>query len=498
MTDPATRWRIAAVVAASVLPLSAARAEPSIADLLQRIEEQDQKILALQRKLDAQEQQGPLQQDQKQQEQEQKVLVLERKLEIQEEANKAALASTPVVKASPRGFSIQSADGQNQVKFRGVLQVDGRFLTNDDPRNPPDTWQVTRARPILEGTLGGIYDFRFTPDFGQGKSIIQDAYITARFRPDFQVTTGKFKSPVGLERLQSANDIRMVARAFPTQLAPNRDIGLQFGGGLFGDKLSYAVAYLNGSNNGGSSDSFTPADQDPNSAKEWAGRLFALPFADSDTFALRGFGIGIASTYTDQEGTTSQTLLPTYRTSAQTPFFQYRTGATATIANGSRVRLAPQLYYYSGSLGLMGEYTHDSQDVSRFVGAAYREGTMDTYAWQLTASYFLTGEEEAYRGFKPNSVFSLENGTWGAWELVARYHVLDTDNAAFEGGAASFADPNTQASKASAWALGLNWYLNENLKWVLNYEQTSFDGGDPGGADRDDEKVFLTRFALGF
>ena len=35
--------------------------------------------------------------------------------------------------------------------------------------------------------------------------------------------------------------------------------------------------------------------------------------------------------------------------------------------------------------------------------------------------------------------------------------------------------------KASAWALGLNWYLNENLKWVLNYEQTSFDGGDPGG-----------------
>jgi hypothetical protein len=58
---------------------------------------------------------------------------------------------------------------------------------------------------------------------------------------------------VGLERLQSANDIRLVARAFPTQLAPNRDIGLQVGGGLFGERLSYAVAYLNGSNNGSSS-----------------------------------------------------------------------------------------------------------------------------------------------------------------------------------------------------------------------------------------------------
>ena len=90
MTDPATGWRIAAVAAASLLPLSAALAEPTIADLLQRIEEQDQKILALQRKLDAQEQQDQQQQDQKLEEQEQKVLVLERKLEIQEEADKAA------------------------------------------------------------------------------------------------------------------------------------------------------------------------------------------------------------------------------------------------------------------------------------------------------------------------------------------------------------------------------------------------------------------------
>jgi phosphate-selective porin OprO/OprP len=46
--------------------------------------------------------------------------------------------------------------------------------------------------------------------------------------------------------------------------------------------------------------------------------------------------------------------------------------------------------------------------------------------------------------------------------------------------------------------LGLNWYLNENLKWVLNYEQTSFDGGAAGGSDREDEKAFLTRVALGF
>jgi len=399
------------------------------------------------------------------------------------------------VKASERGFSIQSADGQNQVKLRGVVHVDGRFMLEDDT-DLTDQWQATRVRPIIEGTVGGIYDFRFTPDFGQGKTVIQDAYVTARFKPEVQVTAGKFKSPVGLERLQSANDIRFVSRAFPTSLVPNRDLGLQVAGNLLDDRVSYAAAWLNGSNDGSSSDTF--GDVDLNDDKEWAARLFALPFAESEHFALRGLGVGIAGTYTDQVGTATQPLLPSYRTPAQATFFRYRAGSSPTLADGERTRLAPQFYYYVGSLGLLGEYTEVSQDLSRATAAGLRTGTVDTTAWQLAASWFLTGEEAAFRGFKPNSVFSLDQGTWGAFELVARYHELSIDDAAFAGGADSFADPDVSARKASGYTLGLNWYLNQNLKWALDYEHTAFGGGAPDGKDRPDEQAVLTRFALGF
>jgi phosphate-selective porin OprO/OprP len=461
------RRAVAAAVTAALLP-ALTQADPTSEELLQKIEELSQKVL-----------------------------VLERKLEVQDEATKAAVTTTPVVKASPRGFSIASADSQNQIKLRGVLHVDGRFFESEDPEGLKDTWQATRVRPIVEGTLGGIYDFRFTPDFGQGRTVIQDAYVTARFNPAFQVTAGKFKAPVGLERLQSANDIRFVARAFPTSLAPNRDIGLQVAGNVLGDRVNYAVAWGNGSNDGSSSETF--ADVDVNDDKEWSGRVFALPFGESENFALRGLGLGIAGTYTSQTGTSAQTLLPTYRTPAQSPFFRFRTGTTPTLADGERTRIAPQFYYYVGRFGLLGEYTTVSQDVSRRISAtSLREDSLDTTAWQLQAAWFLTGEEESFRGFKPNNVFSLANNTWGAFELVARYHELDPDDDAFVGGAASFADPAVSARKATAYGLGLNWYLNENLKWVINYEQTSFDGGAPAGADRDDEKVFLTRFALGF
>ena len=46
--------------------------------------------------------------------------------------------------------------------------------------------------------------------------------------------------------------------------------------------------------------------------------------------------------------------------------------------------------------------------------------------------------------------------------------------------------------------VGLNWYLNRNLKIVLGYDQTKFDGGAPNGGDREDEKVLFTRFQVAY
>ena len=186
--------------------------------------------------------------------------------------------------------------------------------------------------------------------------------------------------------------------------------------------------------------------------------------------------------------------------------FSYRannaTGVTpnnATFANGERLRLAPQLYYYRGSFGLLGEYTQVEQDVSRTVAGATRSDTLTNSAWQAQFSWFVSGEEEAFRGFTPGSTWQPGKPGWGGLELVARYHELDVDDDAFAGGANSFANPLTAISKETAYGVGVNWYPWNTVKLSLNYETTTFEGGAATGDRGPGRRTALfSRFAINF
>jgi phosphate-selective porin OprO/OprP len=444
---------------------------------------------------------------------EQRIRVLERRLELADETAAAAASSTPVVKAAPAGVSIASADSATVIKVRGNLAIDGRFFLDQNTPSTADTFLFRRVRPYFEGTVGSIYDFRFMPDFGGGRTVVQDAYVTARFKPWFALQAGKFKGPVGLERLQPDQFNRFMELGFPSGLVPNRDLGVQLSGTVLNGTLSYAAGYFDGTSDGASTDANTTPDVDNDGKRDWEGRIFALPFANANTFALRGLGVGVGASYESSTGVatssavavTTNSLLGSYRTPGQQPLFSYRgdTASTATIneatiAAGVRRRVTPQLYYYVGPVGLLGEYARVTQQVRRQVDATTtRYATLQHDAWQFSASWFLTGEEAAYASFTPRSTFQPSKAGTGAWELVARVQGIRFDDATFTGGAASFANPASAVRSAAALGLGVNWYLNQNFKWQLDYELTRYEGGAASG-DRPDERAALTRFALTF
>lgn len=474
------------------------------------------------------------------QELDQKVKVLDRKTEIATEDAVAAKKETPIVSASEKGFGIKSADGNFELKLRGQIQTDGRFYSgskglssgNSDASavKANDTTLLKQFRPILQGTVWGKYDFLLTPDFGGGKTIVQDAYVDAKFTPWLQLKVGKQKTPFGLERLQGDADGKFIERGLPNNLVPNRDIGVQLHGSVANNTVDYALGILNGVIDGNSSDSFTNSDTDNNGNKEFVARVFTTPFKNNPG-VLQGLGFGLATTYANFSGsglginaTTAQTAsesnLPSFRSDlGQLSFFKYRTAAagasttTGAFADGQRLRFSPQFYYYTGPFGLFGEYVQIDQDISKIDAGAKHSDKLKNDAWQIVASWVLTGEDAGYSNPVPSRPFDLTNGTGlGAWELVARYGELNVDDKAFSpfgtGTAAvqqarSYADPRASVKQAAAWAAGINWYLNKNLKLALDYEETSFDGGWTNTAgtsfeDRPKEKVLSTRLQIVF
>ena len=86
-----------------------------------------------------------------------------------------------------------------------------------------DTFLLRRFRPAFDGTLFNIADFRFAPDFAGGAAVIFDAYADIHPTPFLRLRAGKFKAPLGLERLQGdAGSADHRARADPVPDAQPR------------------------------------------------------------------------------------------------------------------------------------------------------------------------------------------------------------------------------------------------------------------------------------
>jgi phosphate-selective porin OprO/OprP len=392
-------------------------------------------------------------------------------------AEKTPEKKGPAVSAGTEGFSLQNEGGDYRLQVRGYVQFDGRFFSGDGAGLAVDNFLLRRVRPIVQGTLGRYFEFSVMPDFGGGAAVIQDAWLDFKPSPKLKVRVGKFKAPVGLERLQPATVTSFVERAFPTALVPNRDVGVEVYGDLAGGVVSYAAAVVDGAPDGGS------VDSDTNDGKDLAGRLVFSPFKRGSS-VLKDLGFGIAGTSGKQTGP-----LPAYRSGGQISVITILTGITA---DGTRSRYSPQLSFYSGPLGLLAEYAHSSSRLKKPDGVRF---DLEASAWQVTATIALTGDKAAYAGVRPKKPFDPSKGQWGALELAARVHGLELDRASVDAGAI---DPARSAHKVTAWGAGLTWTLTRNVKQYVDFDHASFEGGAPGGADRESENVVFIRTQVSF
>lgn len=381
-----------------------------------------------------------------------------------------APAPLPAAGWADGGFFLQAPNGDFRLALGMVAQTDGRFAL-DTPKPITNTFTIRKARPIFAGRVAKYFDFRVVPDFGNGTTVVQDAYFDVRFSPAFRVRSGKDKTPIGYELLIGDANLLFPERALASSLVPNRDVGIQVQGDLVGARFSYAAGVFNGVADGSSSST----DVDTNNAKDLAGRIVVQPFRTrTPDGALNGLGFQIGASHGQQAG-----ALPSFRTSVGQTYYSYAAGAAAS---GDRTRLTPTVFYYYKSIGVFAEYFRSAQPIT----LAALQTDVVNQAWEISGSFLLTGEAASAGTTRPRNVFDPPNGKWGALQVVARYTELAVDRAAFTAGLAG-----AGASRvAESFTAGLNWYPAAYIKYYATFERTAFSG------TRATENVILFRTQL--
>ena len=424
---------------------------------------------------------------------EQKLLVLERKQEIKDEDAATAAKAAPKIAITDKGFTLASADSANSIKLRGLVQFDNRLFFGDNGI-VNNSFLLRRARLITEGTFAKNYSFQLVPEFGGGSATaasaftILDANLGVTVNKALQFKFGKFKSPVGLELLQSDSWTFFDERSLVTNLVPNRDIGAQASGDLFNGTVNYTAGVFNGI-----ADAATSTNADFDNEKDVVGRIFATPFKNDAGSFLQGLSFGVSASLGREKGASGRAA--GYKTDGQQTFFSY---AATTIADGQNWRVSPQFDYRNGSFGAIGEYVLSTVNVRP--SATGKKAELQNKAWQLAAGYVLTGEDSSFAGVVPKTNFDFANGTWGAFEVVTRYANLKIDDAAFP----LYASAASNADEATSYGIGLNWYLSKAVAFKFDYYQTNF-GFAPGAPAvstnavlRQDEQSLITRFQVSF
>jgi phosphate-selective porin OprO/OprP len=399
----------------------------------------------------------------------------------------ARLAKQPRTAGWKDGFFIQTPDAGTRLKIGGFTQFDSRFFVADTDEPHVDQFGFRSIRPDLQGTLFGHFDFRLLPDFAGGRLVLQDAYAEIHNGQAVKIRFGKFKVSFGLERMQSETATTFVERGLPSQITPNRDLGIQVHGELAKGAFAYQVGVFNGVADGQS------GDGDVSDDKEVAARVFVKPFARLSP-ALEELGIGVAATYGDKSGTLASPDVAAFRTQGQTTFFAYKAGTTlmdTVVADGAHTRTTVQGYYYSGPFGLLAEAVRSRQKV--VLNGTHQRVTID--AWQVVGQWVLTGGDASFKSVTPTRPFDPSKGHWGAFDLAARIGELQLPGSdVYTGG---YADPTRSASKTWSAGGGVDWFPNKNFRVILDFEHTWYDRGARTG-DKEPESSLVGRFQTVF
>jgi len=300
-----------------------------------------------------------------------------------------------------------------------------------------DGTEIRRARLYLQGKMFNDWKYKLQYDFtGSGRGGIKDAYLSYTGFDNIELKGGNFKDPFMLQEQTSSKHIVFTERSLLDAFASGRHIGLMAStkhkhwtasAGFFGNAVNTA------SNN---------------EDEGWgiAGRTTYAPINEK----TRVIHLGVAADYRN----TGDTDSVRFKQQPETHVSGLNIVDTGTILNTKTyMKVGGELAVVEGPFSAQAEYIWTRVERNS-------ETDVNFDGWYLQAAYFLTGESRRYQkgafaGVSPKSIVGRQG--IGAWQIAARYSLIDLNDAEINGG------------KAESVTVGVNWLPTPTLRFSGNY-----------------------------
>ncbi len=350
------------------------------------------------------------------------------------------------------GFYIRSADGSFVFRPFGLIHTDLRINNNGTQINSDDTqastFLVRRLRLGFEGQLYNWIDYDLETNVGAGGAELIFAWMNLGYFRKAQVRVGQFKEPFSYEVLLPEKYLDYIERSIvATVISPAEDIGVMvhnFGAPL-GDFFEYGIGMFNGLG-------ATTEKNDPDKSFEYVGRIALYPFAPSSHEWLKNLRL---AGYTLYEENRPEGVEIRPRTPLGFEFFP------RIPTKGRRLALGGDVQLMYGPFSVKAEYIRNIEERVASGQTSSPDVEAVTSGWHVDVTYLITGEEKTR---------TMESG----YEVAARIEQLRADAGTpitLDGYTDTLGNPVVlQNNDVTMMTIGLNKYLNYNLKIQINYQ----------------------------